>query len=176
MVSPSPDDDADLDYLFLQFGVERATVTDRQNCGNLLAGVGPFAVERGLIAAGGDVTTTRIRMLNSGSAVTATFATPGGWPDYRGDTAIAGVPGTAAPVTLRFADTAGSATGRLLPTGNVRDVVRRRRGDVRGQRHAGGGGAGGRPGASPGMSQRTNWPGTARCGTGCSRCGWPRAR
>jgi len=123
VVSPSPDGGADLDYLFLQFGVERATVTDQQNCGNLLAGVGPFAVERGLIGAGGETTTTRIRMRNSGSVVTATFATPGGWPDYRGGTAIAGVPGTAAPVTLRFADTAGSATGSLLPTGHVRDVI-----------------------------------------------------
>jgi 4-oxalomesaconate tautomerase len=125
VVSPAPPGDqaADLDYLFLQFGVEQATVTDQQNCGNLLAGVGPFAVERGLIEAGGQTTTTRIRMLNSGSVVTATFATPGGVPDYAGDTAIAGVPGTAAPITLRFADTAGSATGHLLPTGQVRDVI-----------------------------------------------------
>jgi 4-oxalomesaconate tautomerase len=123
VVSPATDGAADLDYLFLQFGVEQATVTGRQNCGNLLAGVGPFAVERGLIPAGGETTATRIRMLNSGSVVTATFATPGGRPAYRGGTAIAGVPGTAAPITLRFADTAGSATGRLLPTGNVRDVI-----------------------------------------------------
>jgi 4-oxalomesaconate tautomerase len=123
IVSPSRGDDADIDYLFLQFGVDQATVTDRQNCGNILAGVGPFAVERGLIEPGADATTTRIRMVNSGSVVTATFATPGGVPDYSGDTAIAGVPGTAAPVSLRFAGTAGSATGQLLPTGNLRDVI-----------------------------------------------------
>jgi 4-oxalomesaconate tautomerase len=123
VVSASQDDDADIDYLFLQLGVEQATVTDRQNCGNILAGVGPFAVERGLIEPGADSTTTRIRMVNSGSVVTATFATPEGVPDYSGRAAIAGVPGTAAPISLRFAGTAGSATGHLLPTGNVRDVI-----------------------------------------------------
>jgi 4-oxalomesaconate tautomerase len=123
VVSVSRHNDADIDYLFLQFGVEQATVTDQQNCGNILAGVGPFAVERGLIAAGRDSTTTRIRMVNSGSVVTATFATPGGAPDYSGSTAIAGVPGTAAPISLLFADTAGSTTGRLLPTGSVSDIV-----------------------------------------------------
>jgi 4-oxalomesaconate tautomerase len=123
VVSPSRRADADIDYLFLQFGVEQATVTDQQNCGNLLAGVGPFAVERGLIEPGGESTTTRIQMVNSGSVVTATFATPGGSPDYSGTTEIAGVPGTAAPVTLRFADTAGSVTGALLPTGSVHDMI-----------------------------------------------------
>jgi 4-oxalomesaconate tautomerase len=123
VVSPSRRDDADIDYLFLQFGVDEPTVTDQQNCGNILAGVGPFAVERGLIVPGGEMTTTRIRMVNSGSVVTATFATPGGVPDYAGRTAIAGVPGTAAPISLRFADTAGSATGQLLPTGQVCDVL-----------------------------------------------------
>ena len=123
VVGPSQRADADIDYLFLQLGVEQATITDQQNCGNILAGVGPFAAERGLIAAAPGATTTRIRMVNSDSVVTATFATPGGVPDYSGSTAIAGVPGTAAAITLRFADTAGSATGALLPTGGVRDVV-----------------------------------------------------
>ena len=123
IVSASRDDVADVDYLFLQFGVEQATVTDQQNCGNILAGVGPFAVERGLIEPGNETTTTRIRMVNSGSVVTATFATPGGMPQYAGTTAIAGVPGTAAPISLLFADTAGSTTGQLLPTGNVCDVI-----------------------------------------------------
>ena len=123
VVSPSQRGDADLDYLFLQLGVDEPTITDRQNCGNLLAGVGPFAVERGLIGAGGESTTARIHMVNSGAVVTATFATPGGVVRYAGDTAIAGVPGTAAPILLRFADTAGSATGSLLPTGSACDVI-----------------------------------------------------
>ncbi len=123
VVSPSAHGDADIDYLFLQLGVDQATVTDQQNCGNILAGVGPFAVERGLVEPGTGTTTTRIRMVNSDSVVTATFATPGGVPDYAGGTAIAGVPGTAAPISLRFANTAGSATGRLLPTGSSCDVI-----------------------------------------------------
>jgi 4-oxalomesaconate tautomerase len=123
VVSPSPHVDADIDYLFLQLGVERATITDQQNCGNILAGVGPFAVERGLIQPDGDTTTVRIRMVNTDSVVTATFGTPGGVPDYSGPTAIAGVPGTAAPISLLFADTAGSVTGHLLPTGSVCDII-----------------------------------------------------
>ena len=123
VVSLSDRDDADVDYLFLQLGVDQATITDRQNCGNILAGVGPFAAERGLIAADAETTTTRIAMVNSGSVVTVSFPTPGGVPDYAGSTAIAGVPGTAARVTLLFADTAGSTTGRLLPTGNSSDVI-----------------------------------------------------
>ena len=123
VVSPSEREDADVDYLFLQLGVDELTITDRQNCGNILAGVGPFAVERGLISARGESTAARIHMVNSGAMVTATFATPGGVVRYAGDTAIAGVPGTASPILLLFADTAGSATGSLLPTGSVCDVI-----------------------------------------------------
>ncbi len=111
--------DADVDYLFLQVGVGEATVSDRQNCGNLLAGVGPFAVERGLVR-GAPV---RIYMVNSGSLATAAFPGADGVVDYDGDTAIAGVPGTAAPVVLDFAGTEGSATSALLPTGHVTDVI-----------------------------------------------------
>ena len=123
IVSPSERPDADVDYLFLQLGVAEATVSDRQNCGNILAGVGPFAVERGLVPAGPDETTVRVRMVNSDSIAIATFPTPGGRPEYRGDVAIAGVPGNAAPVVLAFTDTEGSATGALLPTGHARDTV-----------------------------------------------------
>jgi 4-oxalomesaconate tautomerase len=123
VVSPSEDPEVDVDYLFLQLGVDEATVSGRQNCGNILAGVGPFAVERGLVPAAGDETSVRIRMVNSGSVAVATFPTPDGRVEYRGDVAIAGVPGTAAPVVLDFADTEGSATGALLPTGHVRDTV-----------------------------------------------------
>jgi 4-oxalomesaconate tautomerase len=123
VISPSADDEADLDYLFLQLGVDEATVSDQQNCGNLLAGVGPFAVERGLIPAGPEQTTTRIRMVNSASLATARFPTPGRVPDYDGDTAISGVPGTAAAIVLDFAGTEGSSTGSLLPTGHRQDEV-----------------------------------------------------
>ena len=124
VVSGSARADADVDYLFLQVGVDAATVSDRQNCGNLLAGVGPFAVERGLIG-GAPV---RIHMVNSGSVATARFPAADGTVDYDGDVAIAGVPGTAAAVVLAFpsgqsAGTQGSATGALLPTGHVTDVI-----------------------------------------------------
>jgi 4-oxalomesaconate tautomerase len=94
-------------------------VSDRQNCGNILAGIGPFAVERGLVAAGETVTVVRIRMVNSGDYATATFPTPGGRVDYTGGAGISGVPGTAAPVVIEFPPGAGP----LLPTGNVRDVI-----------------------------------------------------
>ncbi|MFI6521449.1 4-oxalomesaconate tautomerase [Spirillospora sp. NPDC050679] len=123
VVSPSARPDADVDYLFLQPDPEAATVSDRQNCGNILAGVGPFAVERGLVAPGPGGTTVRVHMVNSGSVAAATFATPGGAVRYDGDTAISGVPGTAAPIRLDFTGTEGSACGALLPTGNRRDVV-----------------------------------------------------
>ncbi len=119
VISRSARADADVDYLFLQVGVGEATVSDRQNCGNLLAGVGPFAVERGLVR-GAPV---RIHMVNSDSLATATFPGADGVVDYDGDTAIAGVPGTAAAVVLDFAATEGSATDALLPTGGVTDVI-----------------------------------------------------
>ena len=123
VISPSPDPDTDIDYLFLQVIVDEARVDDGQNCGNILVGVGAFAIERGLVQADGDVTPVRIRMINSDSTVEAQVQTPGGAVEYEGDTEIDGVPGTAAPVLLDFLDTAGSACGRLLPTGNPRDTV-----------------------------------------------------
>lgn len=113
----------DLDYRFLQLGVGEATATESQNCGNLLAGVGPFAVERGLVEATEGHTEVRIRMVNSGGTATARFPTPGRRVAYSGDTAISDVPGTAAEILLSFAGTAGSATGSLLPTGNVVDEI-----------------------------------------------------
>ncbi|MEV5842693.1 4-oxalomesaconate tautomerase [Streptomyces sp. NPDC051985] len=119
VVSVSDDPEADVDYLFLQVAVDRPEVTDRQNCGNILAGVGPFAVERGLVAPGDGETSVRIRMLNTGESAVATFPTPGGRVDYTGDAEISGVPGTAAPVVIEFPP----GESPLLPTGNVRDTV-----------------------------------------------------
>ncbi|WP_346958803.1 4-oxalomesaconate tautomerase [uncultured Arthrobacter sp.] len=123
VIAPSPDDGADVDYLFLQLGVDTAFVTSRQNCGNILAGVGPFALERGLVPAGGEQTEVRIRMVNTNSIATARFATPGGAVDYDGGLAIDGVPGTAGAIRLNFEGTAGSSTGALFPTGRVLDRV-----------------------------------------------------
>jgi len=113
----------DVDYLFLQVGVDQPLVSDAQNCGNLLAGVGPFAVERGLVDAGDRQTSIVIYMENTGQTATAVIATPGGVVRYGGDAQIDGVPGTAAPVTITFQDTAGSSCGALLPTGNRLDVI-----------------------------------------------------
>ena len=113
----------DVDYLFLQVFVDTATVTDAQNCGNLLAGVGPFAIERGLVATQAVETPVTIHMENTGQTAVATVATPGGRVAYDGSARIDGVPGSAAPIPLVFKDTAGSSCGALLPTGNATDVV-----------------------------------------------------
>lgn len=123
VVGPSTRPDADLDYLFLQAVVDEARIDAGQNCGNLLAGVGHFAIEEGLFAALDGVTHVRINMLNTGKLAVAAIETPGGNVRYDGDARIDGVPGTAAPVPIDFLDVAGSTCGALLPTGNVRDVV-----------------------------------------------------
>jgi 4-oxalomesaconate tautomerase len=120
VVSPSTVDGVDVDYLFLQVMVDQPVVTDKQNCGNILAGIGPFAVERGLVPAGVDETRVRIRMVNTNGIVTATFPTPGGRPCYHGQTAIDGVPGTAAAIVLDFEDSGAGAS--VFPTGNVTDT------------------------------------------------------
>lgn len=123
VVSKSDRPGIDVDYLFLQVFVDQAIVTDAQNCGNILAGVGPFAIERGLVAARGDETPVAIYMENTGQVAVATVQTPGGKVTYAGDAAIDGVPGTHAPIPTEFRDTAGSSCGALLPSGNAVDVV-----------------------------------------------------
>ncbi len=115
--------DADVDYLFLQVWPDRPEVSDSQNCGNLLAGVGPFALEEGLVAPSGEVTELRIWMENTQSLAVARVETPGGVVRYGGEAHIDGVPGTHAPIPIEFLDVAGSSCGALLPTGRVRDVV-----------------------------------------------------
>jgi 4-oxalomesaconate tautomerase len=121
VVRKSAREGIDVDYLFLQVFVDQAIVTDAQNCGNILAGVGPFAIERGLIPATGDETRVAIFMENTGQVAVATIRTPGGTVTYDGDARIDGVPGTHAPVPLEFRDTAGSSCGALLPTGSAVD-------------------------------------------------------
>lgn len=123
VVAKSDRPGVDVDYLFLQVFVDQAIVTDAQNCGNILAGVGPFAIERGLVAPTGDVTRVAIFMENTGQVAVASVATPGGVVRYDGDAAISGVPGTAAAIPLAFRDTAGSSCGALLPTGNGVDEI-----------------------------------------------------
>ena len=123
VVSPSERNGVDVDYLFLQVFVDQPIVTDAQNCGNILAGIGPFAIERGLVQAEEDETRVSIFMENTGQIAVATVATPGGRVGYAGDARIDGVPGTAAPILLEFRDTAGSSCGALLPTGNGLDQI-----------------------------------------------------
>ncbi len=118
IVSRSAEDGVDIDYLFLQVAVDAPTVSDAQTCGNLLAGIGPFAIERGLVPATGDRTTVRIRLRNTGDLATETFATPGGRVDYGGDARIDGVPGTAGAIEIELA---GSRA--LLPSGRVVDEL-----------------------------------------------------
>lgn len=123
IVSASTDPDTDVDYLFLQVVVDKAEVSAAQNCGNILAGVGPFAIENGLVAAEDGHTDVRIHMVNTGARATARVETPGGSVNYVGQARIDGVPGTAAPIPIDFLDIAGSSCGALLPTGNTLDVI-----------------------------------------------------
>jgi 4-oxalomesaconate tautomerase len=123
VVRLSPRDNADVEYLFLQVWPDRPEVSDSQNCGNMLAAVGPFAIEQGLVAAGDPVTPVRIWMRNTQTLATAFVQTPGGSVRYDGDARIDGVPGSHAPIPIEFADVAGSSCGALLPTGNLTDVI-----------------------------------------------------
>ncbi|MEX0278820.1 MAG: 4-oxalomesaconate tautomerase [Ruegeria sp.] len=124
MLSVSDDDWADIDYFFAQVSVEEKLVDFKPTCGNILSGVGPAAIEMGLIAPKGDETEIRIRAVNTGAQVVANVQTPGGVLTYDGATEIAGVPGHAAPVQLSFRGVVGSSTGAFLPTGNLRDTVK----------------------------------------------------
>jgi 4-oxalomesaconate tautomerase len=121
VISRSADPQADIDYLFLQVQVDAPRVSAEQPCGNILAGVGPFAIERDLVQPTGDVTPVRIRMVNTGAYAVVHVPTPEGIVEYAGATALSGVPGTAARLVVEFRDTAGSVAPALLPTGNVVD-------------------------------------------------------
>lgn len=123
IIRASQRDDADVDYLFAQVVVDEARVDYGQNCGNILAGVGPFAIERGLVAASGSTTPVRIFMQNTGQLAVAQVPTTGDQVEYAGDTRIDGVPGQAAALVVTFADVAGSSCGALLPTGNSRERI-----------------------------------------------------
>ncbi len=123
IVGPSTRPGADVDYLFAQVDVNSRSVDTSPNCGNMLAGVGPFALEAGLVRAGADRTIVRIFNVNTGKLIEASVATPGGAVSYDGDTAIDGVPGKAAPIYLTFLDAVGSKTGSLLPSGAAVDRI-----------------------------------------------------
>ena len=123
MLSPSDDPEADVDYFFAQVAVEEELVDYAPTCGNILVGVGPAAIELGLVPAQNGVTAVKIRAVNTGALVEAEVQTPGGVVTYDGDTAIDGVPGTAAPVALNFLDVVGSRTGAMFPTGQPKEEI-----------------------------------------------------
>ncbi len=121
ILSRSNNKETDINYLFAQVSVADQLVDFKPTCGNILSGVGPAAIEMGLMPASDVITTVRIKLVNTGAVVEARVQTPGGIVRYDGNTAIDGVPGTAARIDLQFMDVVGSATGKLLPTGNLRD-------------------------------------------------------
>lgn len=123
ILEPSTRADADVDYLFLQVFVDQALVSDAQPCGNILAAVGPAAIERGLVPAQDGLTPVRIHMVNTGEIASAEIQTPQGRVRYDGDCAIDGVQGTAAPIPLMFENSAGAICGSLLPTGRALDII-----------------------------------------------------
>lgn len=123
MVSPSARPGIDVDYRFAQVWLDKAIVDTAPSCGNMLAGVGPFAIERGLVAAEADETRVRIFDVNIGSRIEAVVQTPGGTVTYAGDQRIDGVPGTGAPVVLSFSDVVGSKCGAMFPTGAVQEEI-----------------------------------------------------
>lgn len=123
IVGPSSRPDADVDYLFAQVKVLERIVDTSPNCGNMLAAVGPFALERGLVPTSNGQTALRIHNVNTGKIIEARLHTPDGLVCYEGDAQIDGVPGTSSPIKLSFPDAIGAKTGRLLPSGAAQDDI-----------------------------------------------------
>jgi 4-oxalomesaconate tautomerase len=123
IVAKSTEPGVDVDFLFAQVVVDKPLVDTSPNCGNILSGVGPFAIERGLVKARDGSTTVRIRTLNTGTNAELVVSTPGGAVSYHGEARIDGVPGTSAPILVNFVDVAGSVCGALLPTGHTSDLI-----------------------------------------------------
>lgn len=123
IVSPSTHAGIDVEYLFAQVKIEERKVDTSPNCGNMLSGVGPFAIEAGLVSAADGVTSVRILNLNTNKVIEAKVQTPGRRVTYEGSASIDGVPGTASPIHLAFLNAAGSKTSGLLPSGSPADVI-----------------------------------------------------
>lgn len=123
IISRSEHPDADVDYLFAQVAITERIVDTAPNCGNMLCAVGPFALEKGLVPITDNVTTVRVRNVNTETFVNSTVQTPNGQVQYEGNTQIASVPGSAAPIALTFLNASGAKTGKLLPTGNAIDTI-----------------------------------------------------
>jgi 4-oxalomesaconate tautomerase len=123
IVSRATEPGIDVDFLFAQVAVDKPLVDTTPNCGNILAGIGPFAIERGLVAPTGPVTKVTVRTVNTGTIAELMIETPDGRVNYEGNAHIDGVPGTAAPIPINFLDAAGSVCGSLLPTGRLVDEI-----------------------------------------------------
>ncbi len=123
IVSKSERPGVDVDYLFAQVDINRAIVDTSPSCGNMLSGVGPFAIETGLVAAQDGTTSVAIFDVNTASRIEAVVQTPGGAVTYAGDAQIDGVPGTSAPILLNFMDAVGSKTGKMLPSGAASEMI-----------------------------------------------------
>ncbi len=123
VIKKSSRPEVDIDYLFIQVAVEEALTTTKQNCGNILAGVGPVAIEWGLIEARDPETLVTVYMENTDSIARLRIQTPQGKVNYQGDAAIDGVPATHAPIMIEFLDIAGSSCGALFPSGQTQDVI-----------------------------------------------------
>lgn len=123
IISASERDDCDIDYFFAQVSVDEAAVDYGPTCGNMLSGVGPYAIETGLVRAQDGETRVRIHQVNTGGLVEAVIQTPGGRVEFEGDTAIDGAPGTGAPILLNFMQAVGSHTGKLFPTGKPMEQI-----------------------------------------------------
>jgi 4-oxalomesaconate tautomerase len=123
IISPSERDDCDVDYFFAQVSVDEASVDYGPTCGNMLSGVGPYAIETGLVSAEDGETRVRIHQVNTGGLVEAVIQTPSGHVEFEGDAAIDGAPGTGAPILLNFMQAIGSYTGKLFPTGKPMEQI-----------------------------------------------------
>lgn len=123
IIGPPTREDADVDYTFAQVGIDKDVVDFGGNCGNISSGVGPFAIDAGLVRPVEPVTTVRINQTNTGKLLIAEVPVKNGKAETEGDFAIDGVPGTGAKITMDFSDTVGSTTGKLLPTGNIKDDI-----------------------------------------------------
>ena len=123
IIKPSLREDADIDYTFGQVSIEQPLVDYNSNCGNISSGVGPFAIDEGLVPAVEPITTVRIFNTNTQKIIEAEVPVRDGKALTEGDCVIPGVPGSGAKIMLNFLDSGGSKTGKLLPTGNPRDTI-----------------------------------------------------
>ena len=123
MAEPSKRPNIDVDYLFAQVDIDNPLVDTLPPCGNMMAGVGPFAIEKGWVKATIPETRVRIFNINTNSVIEEIVQTPQGIVEYNGTAQIDGVPGTAAPIIMNLFDQVGGKTGKQLPTGNLKEII-----------------------------------------------------